>query len=606
MPALPPLTETQIRALAPEEILARGHDYWRAGAVLTPIRQGAVLRAEVAGSQPEPYEVTVEFEIDGRPTYRCECPDFRGLPRRRKRPCKHIVALLLQWVHSPESFESQPPVEEVLAGAGRDELLEEIKAMLRNEPGLVDILAQPPESTPRRSTRVRPSQVDRQINFALSRHRDEPALLHDRLAAILEEGVALIQRGDPANAVRLLTRLLARLLPLLDEDDLEPRRLEALTHRTLDALELAALEADWPVEERQGWLRQLMDWWAEDRHGLAGKLMDLVLHSYRPEDIDLVEQWLRGLLRKPRHAAQQTQRWWRDRVLHFLLAFYEATGRHEAFLDLCWEEEEDARAALKFVELGQVEEARRLARQGLGNAAAHQALAERLWDRGDTALALEVAEVGLRYQDAWRAPLQAWLAGRWLALGEPAPALRSARAAWEQAPSLEYYRLLRSAASLAGKTTSGPSWETIRSELMNDLEAHGEYALLAMILLDEGDARGAAAHLPRVEPPARREALTVSVADALVEQGAVDEALPHFFDAARLMIAGRTREHYRRAAELLAFVRSLAVAAGLSSLFDEHLHALLERYERRRALLEELARALGEQTDDQRATTDDR
>lgn len=580
------MEEDQIRALAPDDIFARGHEYWRAGAVVAPIQQGPVLRALVGGSRAEPYEVSVEFGPGGRPGYTCDCPDFGGLPRRRKRPCKHIVAVLLQWAHQPETFEQQAPIEALLAGAERDALLEEIKDVLRREPALADVLAQPPERQPQRRVPIHLAQVDRQINFALSRHRDEPEVLHDRLVAILEQGGALIQSGDPTNAARLLTRLLARLLPLLDEEDLDPRRLAALTHRTLEALELAALEATWPAGERQAWLPQLMAWWAEDRHGLADALMDLILHSYRPEDAALVESWLRDLLRKPRHVAQRTRRWWRERVLQFLLAFYEATGCHQAFLDLCWEEDEDARAALKFAELGQLEEARRLAKQGLGSAASHQALAEQLWQRGQAALALEVAELGIRYQDGWRPALLTWLAGHELALSEARPALRSALAAWRSAPSLERYRLLRAAAGLNDR------WPGLRREAQQLLEQRREIGLLVEVLLDEGDLGGAAALLPAVEPAARREALTLRVADALLQAGEPAEAIPLFFDAADLMIAGRTRAHYARAARLLARTRQIAQAAGPALLFENHLRALLSSYHRRRALLEELARTL--------------
>lgn len=586
MLAPPPLTEAQVRALAPEDVAGRGWDYWRAGAVREPVQQGPVLRAEVVGSRPEPYPVEIEFGPDGRPRYECDCPDFRGLPRRRRRPCKHIVALLLQWAHAPESFAIEAPIEALLAGPKRDALLAEIKNALREEPALAEVLAQPAEPGKGRPTAVNLDQVDRQISFALSRHRREPAVLHERLAAVLEQGVARIQAGDAHGAVQILTRLLARLRPLFDEDELEPERLVALARRTVDALELAALEAQWPAEERQRWLQELMRWWAEDHHGLADPLMDLILHAYRPEDALLVEGWLRELLRKPRHAAELTGRWWRERVLSFLLAFYEGTGRHQAFLDLCWEEDKDARAALKFVEIGQVEEARRLARQGLGSAASHHALAQQLWERGETALALEVAEQGRRYADAWRPALLEWLAGRHLGLGEADQAQETALAAWREAPSLERYHLLAAAAR------QNERWPELRGEVQAGLEERGETGLLVRILLDENELRAAAALLPSVEPAASREALTLAVAEALQAAGRTADAVPLSFDAAELIIAGRTRAHYARAAELLARVRQLASGEELGLDFDEKLRALLERYRRRRALLEELERAL--------------
>jgi len=133
--SLPNLTESDIANYCTEQSFERGMDYYERGAIINPLRQGHILRAECEGSQYEPYQVTVELDEGGIADAHCSCPyDWGGY-------CKHIVALLLTWVRDPEEFAVIPETDELLASKSKEELIEIIKAMLEQEPGLLYDLA---------------------------------------------------------------------------------------------------------------------------------------------------------------------------------------------------------------------------------------------------------------------------------------------------------------------------------------------------------------------------------------------------------------------------------------------------------------------------------
>ncbi len=97
------LTEGRVRERASSESFRRGEDYYRQGAVLSLTRRGGVLRAEVAGSEFAPYEVSVTFDEAGITEAACGCPyEWGGW-------CKHIVAALLASIYEPESVRDLPP-----------------------------------------------------------------------------------------------------------------------------------------------------------------------------------------------------------------------------------------------------------------------------------------------------------------------------------------------------------------------------------------------------------------------------------------------------------------------------------------------------------------
>ena len=95
---LPNLTPDQIQECCTAQSFTRGTEYFHAGTIGNPILHGYTLSATCHGTCP--YRVSVELMPTGIATTHCSCPyDGDG-------DCKHIVALLLTYLHTPDLIDS--------------------------------------------------------------------------------------------------------------------------------------------------------------------------------------------------------------------------------------------------------------------------------------------------------------------------------------------------------------------------------------------------------------------------------------------------------------------------------------------------------------------
>jgi len=116
-----PLSTDQIRDLCTSEVFDRAITYRDEDRIQRIDRFDQTVTAVVQGSQPDPYEVEIEFSDDrADPTAidaTCTCPyDWGGY-------CKHIVAVLLERSEGDnELADAREAVERVLSDAHREEL----------------------------------------------------------------------------------------------------------------------------------------------------------------------------------------------------------------------------------------------------------------------------------------------------------------------------------------------------------------------------------------------------------------------------------------------------------------------------------------------------
>ena len=130
----PPLTERDIRHWVGEASYGRGVGYYHAGHILHPRRQGNALKARCIGSEEQPYRVQVDLGETSIASGSCTCYVGAG------GHCKHAAALLLTWLHEPERFLEQEPLEASLEARSKAELVALIKRMLNRYPDLESLL----------------------------------------------------------------------------------------------------------------------------------------------------------------------------------------------------------------------------------------------------------------------------------------------------------------------------------------------------------------------------------------------------------------------------------------------------------------------------------
>jgi uncharacterized Zn finger protein len=190
---LPHLTEAHIHKLASGPSFERGETYYHDGAIIDPVRQARDLRAQCEGSDYEPYQVSATLTKGGIGETSCTCPyDYGGI-------CKHIVALLLTYVHEPQSFRSIPPLATLLAGRSQEELIALIGEMIKNEPELLSLVEL--SVATEQATQGKPLDVAayrRQTRRAL-RYENEH-VVEKELRALRELAARSAKAGDWLNA----------------------------------------------------------------------------------------------------------------------------------------------------------------------------------------------------------------------------------------------------------------------------------------------------------------------------------------------------------------------------------------------------------------------
>lgn len=127
------VTEGLILSKVTEKSFERGQDYYESGMVESVVRRGSRLFAEVLGSEEDPYHVGVAFQEDDFRAS-CTCPyDWGGY-------CKHVVAVLLTWIHDRDLIYVRAPIDDLLAKLDADKLRALIFRMVETDAGLSETI----------------------------------------------------------------------------------------------------------------------------------------------------------------------------------------------------------------------------------------------------------------------------------------------------------------------------------------------------------------------------------------------------------------------------------------------------------------------------------
>src|SRR5579884_1610666 len=136
-----PLTEEAVQESTDGGSFSRGKSYYRSGHIFDAVVRGNTISARCEGSDVRPYTVRATLptadQKDARAviSYECDCP--------RGGFCKHVVALLLTWIHKPETFEVRPEIAALLKDKSREELLALVLRMVEQNPELESLLDLP-------------------------------------------------------------------------------------------------------------------------------------------------------------------------------------------------------------------------------------------------------------------------------------------------------------------------------------------------------------------------------------------------------------------------------------------------------------------------------
>lgn len=205
MTSLLQLTAADIRRWTGDTSFARSRSYVH-GAILHPRRAGATLKAQCAGSAPQPYHVEATLGETGVASAFCSCPIGDD------GHCKHVAALLQTWLADPDAFVEVEDVDAVLERRSKAELIALLRRMVERYPDLEMLLELPlPQDT--QGAPVDSARIQRQVAQAFGGY-------DEYWGGVAVSVIALDQEADDETFLRicrdthrlgdLVTRLLER------------------------------------------------------------------------------------------------------------------------------------------------------------------------------------------------------------------------------------------------------------------------------------------------------------------------------------------------------------------------------------------------------------
>jgi uncharacterized Zn finger protein len=310
---LPRLTEEHISNLANASSFERGENYYRDRAVFGAVRQGMDLSAQCEGSDYEPYKVSATLTESGIAETSCTCSyDYGGI-------CKHIVALLLTYVHKPQSLRSVPPLTILLAGRTREELIALIGEMIERDPELLSIVELSVATEQARQGETLDVEAYRsQARSAL--RRGSTRAVEKELRSLLEMAARLDEAGDWLNAGTIYHAILEEtvsgyedMLWEMDEDG----DIAAVIDEFAQGLSRCLKKGKADNGNRRAWLEALLEAELTDivigGVDLAPSARQAVLENATDEEWEWVEKRIQAAISKGGD-------WAREELARFLAA----------------------------------------------------------------------------------------------------------------------------------------------------------------------------------------------------------------------------------------------------------------------------------------------
>lgn len=483
------LTEEIIRSRANEQSYQKGREYYHSGAIYDTACKatsaGVTLTARCEGSSAPTYRVRAELDAGGVRSSDCSCPyDWDG-------DCKHIVALLLTYLHKQDEFSEQKEMGDLVADLEKDALVALIHRLVERNPDLYDeietivpalrVAGQSKSAAPKgkRKTQVSEQTYRKQVKRILKQSRydegyddewSEPAYIED-LEEVAGTAKTFLEAGDAEGALVILRVLLEETLDDYDGEmdyngdlagfiqDLGMPMAEAVLSADMDKKSLKAL---------QGFVQDALDSLDETIESSDIELILAALEHGWDELPDPDSQW----------DEREEEEWMVfDELQVARLNVLKRQGRSDEYLKLA-QKADPHRYVLELIERGQVDEAIKSTKK-LKYDSEMFSVAQKLRAAGKLDETIALGERGFKLKGNSLHELAEWLAPLEESQGRMDMALLAYRAVFDSRPNLEPYRKI--------KQLAGADWENIRPALLKKAGSIYASDVLVDIHLEEKD-----------------------------------------------------------------------------------------------------------------------
>jgi uncharacterized Zn finger protein len=579
MTDLPVLTESAVREWTGLSAFRRGQSLLRHDRIAEPEIDDYRLSATFPGPSGEVHKARAHVEEDEISEAACTCGE--GARGR----CQHVAALLLAWIHRPETFAHGSRLARALAELDRGELIQVISMLVNQDQQLSSLALLTIQALPGRGGAP---DVDLVHDFAqnLLLEATDSEYPAEAIAAgledLLELGGGYETQGRYRDAATIYDAVADEAITFYEEMPDEEGDLLDIVDVAAGGLGRCAMRLE-PGPDRTALLGTLYDLYCWDAGGGGGGPSQLIegfmLASATTDERRQIVKWIRETLKSDEP--------WLDDYARLMLgglwlAAAEEAVDDEEFLALCRQTGRVDRLVERLLAMDRVDEA------AVAMAGAPMfivpSLADQLVAAGRGRLAEEIVRQRLDEdgdeEDAVQ--LQAWLKARVEARGDVYEAADLAEGIFGSWPSLMTYEDLVRLADEVGR------WEDLRPKLLDELTKEGMHALVIQIHLWEEDPEAAVEALE-----AAGEELTGGFGELArlvamaVEDDYPEGALSIYLQLVDAEIAQRRREAYQRAAECLVRVRELQEPTE----WRAYIANLRTRYHRLSALQDELNRA---------------
>ncbi len=581
------LSERQIESRAFDKIFQRGEALFENGAISHTVRRGDEISARCQGSYPQPYRVWAALTDSEIAATSCSCEyDWGG-------DCKHIVALLLTYLHRPERFEEGELLRDVLMSREKEHLLDIIEEMIALHPELEDIVEVEAgggvSNQPMELQNIR-LEIKQSLAF-IGEWMDRAA--ENKIYELTRRGSRYARRGEYAHAIAIYCAILDECNASDYPTDDEGQYVEAINN-TVEHLKEALSRFDFADDEglRKRALDTLVDTviWDIEFGGIeyGYDAEELILNMAQAADIPGIREHVNLVANRERTTGRFSN-WKNEAYESFLMKLdrIDSTDPEET-LERLQAKELPYLCASLLLDLKRYEEAAEIISAKLQSAYALQRGLDLLVEHQQIHTAIQIAEATL--ESGYEKRIAAWLIDLYQQQDDESSQLRLQSMRMRQEPHVNFYD------SLSAVSKSLGLWQTLRPQVHSELKQEEDYLTLTLAYLHDEDWDMAWETLAKVSvPPGRHPAaapyrLDFTVAKAS-RQARPAQAIPVYIKYARTEIARRTRKRYAAAAALLADVHGIYAQLNDMASWQSLIADLRQEFARLPALQDELNRA---------------
>lgn len=559
--SIPKITEEKVKNWFDSRSFSRGKSYYRNGRVLQPKVQGMVLKSQCAGTSYAAYRVQVSIAEQGNKiSTDCSCP-LGGA-------CKHCVALLLQWVHEPDSFNHVEEISKALSERSKEELIKLIELMVDKHPDLESLIELSTLISANTDATINPDLIRRQVEAAIEAGDDYGYEYDDYYGSVDLSGLDMFdgvvegyfQSKQWFNAATVSMTIIDSLLGSYDEHGDEDGTVGNYVNHEVDHLEIVIANLE-DQKERETVLRALFDVkvWDIDYGGMdmGYRSQEIMLNAASAQEKAKIAEWTREKLANVT-AEGYSGDFERKAYGGMLLTLEEDSLDDETYLRICRESGRTVELVDRLLSLKRVDEAVE---------AAAKIADYSLLDIADTFVAhgAEEAITPVVQQQAaaerHNNSYSNWLKDRALDRGDTATALTILQGIFDRSPSLQNYKNLAEVAQQQGEE------EAIREKTVAHLQQDKNYSLLTQIHISDKniddalrtvelitDSHNDGWHFYGMMNGASR--LKLEIAEVAAETHP-QASIRFYLEAAERLIDARGRGNYHEAAEHLVKVRQI-------------------------------------------------